>query len=337
MLCPDDAILIRRINQLYHELTHDSFERVHRHRFSIQKPFWEYVARTLPANRRAADYASKSLIVVDLACGTGFVSRTLGSYLAPTDRLIAIDLGEGQLRTTGRNWNSFRESRPQAPALVRLAGDIQTLPLTDESVDLVTINAALHHMPDPMAVLREIDRVLRPGGKFALGFEPNRAHFASPVFSRLARGMDRLCWYANPRQNRRRIRNLVGRLVGSPGRIDATLSFETGAAGRINEKLLREKLIDRPLIASRLLDLIDPHARGEDRHTGFDPGALLGEALPGYRVLMLKTFDYLGETGRFFPAARNLADAALRAIAPDGGSLFCWLLRKPYGETEPGS
>ena len=39
------------------------------------------------------------------------------------------------------------------------------------------MNAALHHIPAPENVLREIDRVLKPGGRFCLGHEPNAAFF----------------------------------------------------------------------------------------------------------------------------------------------------------------
>jgi len=97
----------------------------------------------------------------------------------------------------------------------------------------------------------------------------------------------------------------------------------------MNDQLLREGLIDRPLGASRLLDLIDPHARGEGEPAGFDPYRLLSAAMPGYQVCMLVTSDYLGEVGRFWPTVRGLSDGLLRVIAPGHGSLFSWLVRKP--------
>jgi SAM-dependent methyltransferase len=329
----DEGVLIRRVNQLYHELTQDSFEHVHRHRFRIQKRFWEKVGRLVLTRERSYSagcgdrVASMPRTVVDLACGSGFVTRVLGGYLGCRDRLIATDLGEGQLRTTGRQWQAFCGRRTEVPRLARLGGDVQNLPLHAASCDLVTLNAGLHHVTDAGAALGEIDRILRPGGFFALGFEPNRAHFASPVFYGMSRGLDRLCWYASLRQNGRRLREGLGRLCGRAVRADA--SYETLLAGRMNEQLMREGLVDRPLGVSRLLDLVDTHARGEDKHAGFDPCRLLGEALPDYQVFLLNTSDYLGEIGRFWPPVRSLSDALLRTIAPGHGSLFSWLVRKP--------
>jgi len=222
----DDSALIRRVNQLYHELTQDSFDRVHRHRFRIQRRFWEKVGRRVLASGgslfagRGDWCATSPRTVVDLACGSGFVSRTLGGYLGRGDRLIAIDLGEGQLHTTGRQWQTFCSGRSGVPRLTRLAGDVQKLPLGRVSADLVVMNAGLHHVPDAGAVLGEIDRILRPGGVFALGFEPNRAHFASPVFCGMSRVLDRLCWYASLRQNGRRLRKGLSRLCGRTVRVD---------------------------------------------------------------------------------------------------------------------
>ena len=339
MTTEQDGAIILRINQLYHELTRDAFEAVHRHRFRVQGPFWEKVARTTLRQIRPAVQAgiaarspSKPRAVVDLACGTGFVTRILGTRLTSNDRLIALDLGEAPLGTTGRSWENLRQQRRDGPALVRLAGDAQTIPLADASADLVAMNASLHHVPNPRKVLCEVDRILKPGGYFALGFEPNRPHFESTLLAGAARGLARLQWYASPRQNRRRLRTWIGRHADD--RAENEPSDWTAVADAMNAQLLREGLVDQPLRPSNILDLIDPHARGNDEGNGFDPGQMLRQAMPGYQILLLLTSDYLGETARFCPAIRAITDAVLRAFAPGHGSLFSWLVRKPVGPPE---
>ena len=335
---PDEALILR-INQLYHELTRDIFEELHRHRFRVQGPFWEKMARVTLREARpgrpvevAARAPSHPRVVVDLACGTGFVARILGTNLTPHDRLIALDLGEAPLKTAGRSWESLHKQRRDGPALVRLAGDAQTIPLADVCADLVAMNASLHHVPDPWKVLGEVDRILKPGGFFALGFEPNRPHFESAALAGLARGLARLQWYASPRQNRRRLRTWIG--WPTTDRNENGPSDWTAVAEAMNTQLLREGLVDRPLGPSRLLDLIDPHARGDDEDNGFDPSELLRQAMPDYQTLLLLTSDYLGETARFCPTIRAVSDATLRAFAPGQGSLFSWLVRKPAGLPE---
>ncbi len=318
----DESALIRRANQLYHELTRESFERVHSRRFRIQKPFWDTVARV------ALDSSEQELrgrTVLDLACGTGFVSRALAAHLTSRDRLIAADLNRGQLRTAGASWNTYRLHRDDAPGFVRLASDAQVLPLPDASVDLVAVNASLHHMPSPTRVLGEIDRILRPGGFFALGFEPNRAYFQCRALAGLDVAMARMHWYASPRQNWRRLRD---RLPGAFLRAAHDDASEAAVIREMNRTLQLEGLITRPMSGGRILDLVDPHSRGEDGAAGFDPGELITKALPTYRICVLFTTDYLGETARFWPTARKVTDAVFRAFIPGHGSLFSWLLRK---------
>ena len=49
-----------------------------------------------------------------------------------------------------------------------IEGDAERLPFEDASFDRVSSNGVLHHTPDMSAALREIRRVLRPGGRFCV-------------------------------------------------------------------------------------------------------------------------------------------------------------------------
>lgn len=51
--------------------------------------------------------------------------------------------------------------------------DAEQIPCRDRSVDAVIIVAALHHLPSPELFLKEVNRVLKPGGHLIVGFEPN--------------------------------------------------------------------------------------------------------------------------------------------------------------------
>ena len=87
--------------------------------------------------------------IVDLGCGPGFYTEALRATGAS---VIPVDNDEGEMTMVG--------SRPEG-ALLADAGD---LPLEDESVDGAFCSNLLEHTPDPEAVIREIERVLRPGG-----------------------------------------------------------------------------------------------------------------------------------------------------------------------------
>lgn len=311
---PTSAALVRRVNQHYHALTQDSFDRDHHHRHLAERRLWHSVALTL---RRSTGRAARA--VADIGCGTGFVTTLLGAALRPDDRLLAIDVTEAALHTTAAKWRSAG-LQEHGPRLRCLLSDVQSLPLTDAALDVVTINAALHHLPAPAAALAEIHRVLRPGGLFALGFEPNQAHFQSPLLPSLAHAVDRACWYASPRQNRRRLRAWL-----APARTAPPAPW----AAPINAALLDEGLIESPLTDREILELVDPHACGAKTVAGFDPAALIRQFFPGYEVLLLTYSDYLGESARRLPLARAAADRVLGALAAGRGSLFSWLIRKP--------
>lgn len=304
--------LIVRVNQLYHELVEGQFDRDHDYRHRVERPFWKRVARRVLHGRDG-----QCRTVVDLACGTGFVSETVRPYLCGHDRLVALDLACKPLQTTLRK--CLGDGGP-APQPVAGAGD--RIPLADASVDLVCLNAALHHFPDPLACLAEIARVLRPGGYFALGFEPNRTHFASPRLAGLSRQLDRGAWYLSPRENWRR---LSGRRGGTQLADDASTTWHITT----NRTLLEEGLIAAPLAPESLLDLVDPHARGAGRHAGFDPCELLTAAFPDYAVLELESSDFCGPALRRLPIVRRAVDGTLRWAMPRHGSLFSWLIRKP--------
>ncbi|HOW69379.1 MAG TPA: class I SAM-dependent methyltransferase [Phycisphaerae bacterium] len=335
-----DPHLVRRVNQLYHELTRDSFDTEHEQRFTVERPFWELVGDVALKSRlpRAPKEVARleARLVIDLCCGTGFVTETLGRKMSGRDRIMAMDLSEAPLNTTVRKWSQHSAARVDRPRLIRVATDAQRLPLADNRADLVAINASLHHVPSPQVVLGEVDRILRPGGFFALGFEPNRTFFSSRPLRGFSTSLSRVSWYLSPRQNRRRLIQLTDRWgrqgkgafrrtrlrPGGPPEADVLAEL-------MNERLLNEGLIADPMSSTGLLDLVDCHARGGEEGGGFQPLELIRHSMPDYFAYLFESSDYLGETGRRWPRVRQLVDATLRMIAPEHGSLFSWLLRKP--------
>lgn len=93
---------------------------------------------------------------LDLGCGTGHFTRALAARYAQGEGL-AVDIAEGMLRYAGL----------QGGATHFVAGDAETLPLQDASLDLLFSSLALQWCGDLPQVLSEAQRVLRPGGVLA--------------------------------------------------------------------------------------------------------------------------------------------------------------------------
>jgi ubiquinone/menaquinone biosynthesis C-methylase UbiE len=101
--------------------------------------------------------------VLDVGCGTGWLAAGLAR--ARPDVLTAgVDLSAGML-------GKARE----AGAAVLVQGSADGLPIADGSVEVVVGRGVLHHLPDPLAALREWRRVLAPGGAVVLSSEPTPA------------------------------------------------------------------------------------------------------------------------------------------------------------------
>ena len=104
--------------------------------------------------------------VADLGAGSCWVSEWLRRFNIDT---VSVDIAPDMLRV-GR-------TRVGPDAWI-VAGDLESLPFADASIDKTVCLNAFHHVPDGPAALAEIHRVLRPGGR-ALFSEPGRGHAAN--------------------------------------------------------------------------------------------------------------------------------------------------------------
>ena len=100
--------------------------------------------------------ATPESTVLDVATGTGLVARALaGRYGC---RVVGVDQSAGMLA----------EARRHAGERIELVeGSADALPFADASFDALTFTYLLRYVPDPAATLRELARVVRPGGPVA--------------------------------------------------------------------------------------------------------------------------------------------------------------------------
>jgi malonyl-CoA O-methyltransferase len=107
-------------------------------------------------------------VVLDLGCGTGFFSEPLSQHCSAST-LIGLDLAEGMVK--------FASDHHRGNTAAWLCGDAESLPLADNTVDIVFSSLAIQWCEDNDTLFSEIARVLKPGGSFVVStLGPNTLH-----------------------------------------------------------------------------------------------------------------------------------------------------------------
>ncbi|MGC0378781.1 ubiquinone/menaquinone biosynthesis C-methylase UbiE [Streptomyces sp. SAI-229] len=109
--------------------------------------------------------------VLDAGCGTGRALPPLRAAVGPSGVVLGADLTPAMLR------EAARAGRDRDGAL--LLTDVAALPLRPATLDAVFAAGLIAHLPDPAGDLREIARVVRPGGVLALFHPVGRAALAA--------------------------------------------------------------------------------------------------------------------------------------------------------------
>ena len=104
---------------------------------------------------------------MDLGSGGGFDAFIAARKVGATGRAIGVDMTPEMLAKARKNVGPYRERSGLDNVEFRL-GEIEHLPLPDNSVDVVISNCVINLSPDKPQVWREISRVLKPGGRVAV-------------------------------------------------------------------------------------------------------------------------------------------------------------------------
>jgi ubiquinone/menaquinone biosynthesis C-methylase UbiE len=111
------------------------------------------------AVERALNLGPEKGSYLDIGTGTGWIAIQLARF-NPDIRIHAVDLSESMLSIARAN----AEREGVADRIIFTIGDAKKLEVPDSSVDMVISHNMLHHVAEPFDLVREVRRVLKPGG-----------------------------------------------------------------------------------------------------------------------------------------------------------------------------
>ncbi len=127
--------------------TREFFDAVERHRYTEYAPW-------MPAVMGFSDFAGARLLEVGCGMGTDLLQFARGGA-----KVTGVDLTPRSIEISRQHLAVYGEAGDFAIT------DGESLPFADESFDVVYSNGVLHHTPDTAGAVREVHRVLRPGGQ----------------------------------------------------------------------------------------------------------------------------------------------------------------------------
>lgn len=148
-----DARLQTRIQRYGWDLAADDYE-----------PTWAAQLAGVQAGLLSAAALGPGEQVLDVACGTGLIALEAAKVVGARGGVLGVDLSQAMVDAAARR---AQQQRPAGKAVFTRM-DAAHLSLPDGQFDIVLCSLGLMYLPEPALALREMRRVLRPGGRLAL-------------------------------------------------------------------------------------------------------------------------------------------------------------------------
>ena len=140
-----------------HALESESYTHGH-HESVLRSHRWRTAANSA---QDLTPHLGVGLSLLDVGCGPGTLTADLARIVAP-GRVVGVDAAQEVLETAREHSSSI------GVAVEFLVANAYQLPFEDDSFDVVHVHQLLQHLSDPVAAIRELRRVAKPGGIVAV-------------------------------------------------------------------------------------------------------------------------------------------------------------------------
>jgi len=292
-----ESLKIKEVNRIFHDEEANFYDQRHPEIFKEQNNWQKFCQEYLKQLPRPA-------VLLDTGTGTGFVPSILAQYLTHQDKIICTDISSKMLDRAKEKLEKF------SCQFEFIETDCEKISLVDSSIDLITVNSTLHHLPDYHNFLKEVDRLLKPKGMFCIMHEPNRRFFNNPLLFFLFRSLSYI--FSKFKKHKQ--------------------SHKSDLFEIVSERLLKKRITLNKLTAQEIQPLVDIHSPTAsskiNKKAGFDPFLLKKKYFSNYTLLSVYTYNHLGK----FDSNKNLflkyLDKLFLFLFPKSGSSFCLILKK---------
>ncbi len=290
------------VNRVYHDIESRSYDSNHPEILDLEVTGWRLIVKQV----FDAIGHKENRVILDIGTGTGFVVDVMQDLLSNNDTVVFSDISSEMLAIC-------RERFKSAPfKKTFIEGNCTNINLPSVSVDVITVNSVLHHIPNVEKFFVECNRLLKHGGYLVIKHEPN-VRFAKSPLSYLYRFLLYL----------RRLK-----LNASRKTIEAKpIYFQTLKELREKEALDITGITERELHA--IVDIHSPTARGSlDPKRGFDPYKFQDWYLKNFTTVGVKTYGFLGKINERGSLFRRCVTQVLKTSLPKNGYFFDIILKK---------
>ena len=310
-------VLVAELNKFYHEAEASQYEKIHPEIFEQLPRFWKDMLAEFDSLGR--ERRGRKLRILNLGSGTGFEARQCLEYFGRerVGHLVCCDPSAQMLEQSRRTLSPW-------------GGLVQYVDALDERVglnpkfDLLITNAVLHHMVDPVQVIREIVPLLDAEAVWLAGHEPSRLFYSNRECVSILRrynAYDRWVRLASPRRCSLRILRWFG-LAELPADYAGRRAVEQSLFGQRPPARLVSRLVDYQIVL-RETEI--------EATRGLDFMELQSAFAREWQLVRPMTYSFLGphyEGGlpaRWQKEARRLAESY-----PNDGANCCMVWRRAH-------
>lgn len=292
--------MIRKINEIYHDKEAEFYDKFHQGIMEQERSHWE--------KQKKYFRQEQPVTVLDIGTGTGLVPCLVAKWLSEEDVIICNDISYKMLEKAREKLDYLKVK----PVIKLLKTPADETGLASGSIDIITLNSVLHHLPDAENFFKEASRILKKDGLVIIFHEPNRRYFKSKFLIFLNKMFNKS--YSIFRKEG----------IGSH-------QYEEFYEA-VREEMGKRGLLERELSNKEIMQIVDFHSPtaggARDKSKGFDVDNILQNLEGKYDLELFFTYGHLGK--RSYPQTFfvNLIEFILQQLMPKSGGAFGLILRK---------